>query len=282
MRRLFVIRRCLWPPHPGPLSHGEGAGVRGPRARLPLPLALLLVPFSVVGSFLGANAVLEIEPSIIKSLIIAVMAAMTLYVLFRKTFGRENRFEGLTSGPAAASAALALAIGFYDGFLGPGTGSFLLFAFVGVQGFDFVRAAGHVVYTPTLTGLGERSHLLSGEIDFQTHVKDIVNVFLWEDLRQVVLVGHSYAGWVITQAVEEIEDRVRAIVYLDAFLPDHGDRGYDFLNEQKKAAFDEARERIVLFGMEDPVAESDALTMLVVEHPALAKVLSAVPYSRNS
>ncbi|WP_196259143.1 alpha/beta fold hydrolase [Pelagibacterium limicola] len=108
---------------------------------------------------------------------------------------------------------------------------------------DKLRADGHSVYSLTLTGLGERSHLMSGEIDLQTHVNDVVNVFLWEDLHDVVLVGHSYAGWVITQAIEEIEGRVRAIVYLDAFLPDHGDRGYDFLNEQQKAAFDEARAR---------------------------------------
>jgi uncharacterized protein len=108
-----------------------------------LPLVLLLIPLSVVGSFLGANTILQLDPGLVKSLVLLVMAAMTVYVLVRRTFGRENRFEGLRTGPVLLSAALALAIGFYDGFLGPGTGSFLLFAFVGVQRFDFVRAAGH-------------------------------------------------------------------------------------------------------------------------------------------
>lgn len=108
-----------------------------------LPLVLLLIPLSVAGSFVGANTVLQVDPTIIKSLVVIVMAGMTVYVVFRRTFGRENRFTGLTVRPLVLSGFLALAIGFYDGFLGPGTGSFLLFAFVGIQGFDFVRAAGH-------------------------------------------------------------------------------------------------------------------------------------------
>lgn len=106
-----------------------------------------------------------------------------------------------------------------------------------------LRGDGHLVFTPTLTGLGERSHLISADITLETHVTDIVNLFLWEDLRDVTLVGHSYAGWVITAAIEKLEDRVSSIVYLDAFLPDHGDCGYDFLNEQQKAAFDDARSK---------------------------------------
>ncbi|MEA2679624.1 MAG: hypothetical protein QOK03_1346 [Candidatus Binataceae bacterium] len=61
-----------------------------------------------------------------------------------------------------------------------------------------LRNAGHEVYTPTLTGLGERSHLMSPTIDLATHVKDIVNVLRWEELSDVVLAGHSYGGMVIT------------------------------------------------------------------------------------
>lgn len=106
---------------------------------------------------------------------------------------------------------------------------------------DRLIKQGHRVFTPTLTGLGERSHLMSADITLETHINDVVNVFLWEDLRDVTLVGHSYAGWVITAAVERLQDRVAAMVYLDAFLPQDGDCGYDFLNEQQKAAFDEAR-----------------------------------------
>lgn len=108
---------------------------------------------------------------------------------------------------------------------------------------DRLEAAGHRVFNPTLTGLGERSHLMRGDITLQTHIDDVVNVFRWEDLSDAVLVGHSYAGWVISGAVEALEDRVSAIAYLDAFLPDHGQRGVDFLNEQQTAAFREAQER---------------------------------------
>lgn len=113
------------------------AGVVVPR------LVLVLIPFSVAGSWLGATAVLQIDPDLVRGLVIVVMVAMTLYVLLRRTFGRTNRFQGVRPGPLVASAALALAIGFYDGFLGPGTGTFLIFAFVAAQGFDFVHAAGH-------------------------------------------------------------------------------------------------------------------------------------------
>lgn len=108
-----------------------------------LKLALGLIPFAVLGSFLGATAVLQIEGRYVKALVMAVMVLMTVYVLVRKQFGHENRFESITPAAFALSAAFCLLIGFYDGFLGPGTGSMLLFVFLGVQGFDFVRAAGH-------------------------------------------------------------------------------------------------------------------------------------------
>jgi pimeloyl-ACP methyl ester carboxylesterase len=108
---------------------------------------------------------------------------------------------------------------------------------------DLLSAKGHRVFTPTLTGLGERSHLMSGAISLQTHILDVVNLFRWEDLRNAVLVGHSYAGWVVSGAVEQLDDRVDALVYLDAFLPDDGQRGFDFLNDQQQAAFREAQAR---------------------------------------
>ncbi len=108
---------------------------------------------------------------------------------------------------------------------------------------DRLQAKGHEVFTPTLTGLGERSHLMSSGITLQTHIDDVVNTFLWEDLSDVVLVGHSYAGWVVTGAMEYLSDRVSAIVYLDAFLPDDGQRGLDFLNEAQTIAFQEAQSR---------------------------------------
>src|SRR5713226_6601021 len=85
---------------------------------------------------------------------------------------------------------------------------------------DILERKGHKVFTPTLTGLGERSHLMSRDINLDTHIADVVNVFKWEDLKDAVLVGHSYAGWVISGVVEQVLPRVRSIVFLDAFMPE--------------------------------------------------------------
>ncbi len=92
---------------------------------------------------------------------------------------------------------------------------------------DILERQGHKVFTPTLTGLGERSHLMSRDINLDTHITDIVNVFKWEDLKGAVLVGHSYGGWVISGAVEKVLPRVASIVFLDAYMPDDGTRGLD-------------------------------------------------------
>jgi len=85
-----------------------------------------------------------------------------------------------------------------------------------------LRQAGHTVYTPTLTGLGERAHLISPDIGLNTHINDIVGVFTYEDLRDVILVGHSYGGAVVTGAAERIPERIRQLVYLDALIPEDG------------------------------------------------------------
>jgi pimeloyl-ACP methyl ester carboxylesterase len=88
---------------------------------------------------------------------------------------------------------------------------------------DLLESQGHKVFAPTLTGLGDRSHLLSEYVDLTTHIMDAVNLFKWEDLQNVVLCGHSYAGYVISGAVEHVGSRVSSIVYLDAFYPANGD-----------------------------------------------------------
>lgn len=79
---------------------------------------------------------------------------------------------------------------------------------------------GHDVHTPTLTGLGERSHLLSDDITPDTHAMDIVNTIRWRDLNDVILLGHSYGGTVITGAAGHVPNAIRALVYLDAFAPE--------------------------------------------------------------
>lgn len=85
-----------------------------------------------------------------------------------------------------------------------------------------LRQAGHTVHTPTLTGLGERSHLLDQTIGLGHHVQDIVATFEFEDIHDAVLVAHSYGGMVVAGALEQIGDRVRRVVYLDAHLPGPG------------------------------------------------------------
>lgn len=85
-----------------------------------------------------------------------------------------------------------------------------------------LRSAGHEVYTPTLTGLGERAHLLSADVDLDMHIRDVVAVLQFEDLDDVILVGHSYGGMVITGAADRASDRVGRLVYLDAATPVQG------------------------------------------------------------
>jgi pimeloyl-ACP methyl ester carboxylesterase len=85
-----------------------------------------------------------------------------------------------------------------------------------------LRAEGHAVLTPTLTGLGERAHLLDGRVDLEQHVADVAAVLRFEDLRDVILVGHSYGGMVITGVADREPDRVGRLVFLDAATPVNG------------------------------------------------------------
>jgi pimeloyl-ACP methyl ester carboxylesterase len=87
---------------------------------------------------------------------------------------------------------------------------------------DRLAARGHRVFAPTMTGLGERSHLADREIGLGTHVEDIVNLIRWEELEGVVLVGHSYGGMVISGVAERVEHAIASIVFLDAFVPEDG------------------------------------------------------------
>jgi pimeloyl-ACP methyl ester carboxylesterase len=87
---------------------------------------------------------------------------------------------------------------------------------------NFLSDDGHTVYRVTLTGLGERMHLNSPEIDLETHVNDVVNVILFEDLSDVVLTGHSYGGMVITGVMDRVPERIRHVIFLDAAVPDDG------------------------------------------------------------
>lgn len=92
-----------------------------------------------------------------------------------------------------------------------------------------LEAAGHTVHTPTLTGLGERAHLARPDIDLATHVQDVLGVLECEDLREVLLVGHSYGGMVITGVAERVPGRLAHLVYLDAFVPADGQSAFDLV-----------------------------------------------------
>ncbi|MFT7246414.1 MAG: pimeloyl-ACP methyl ester carboxylesterase [Candidatus Azotimanducaceae bacterium] len=100
-------------------------------------------------------------------------------------------------------------------------------AWSGSFGFKHVRrslqAAGHEVFTPSLTGVGERVHLASPQISLSTHIQDVVNQIIYEDLSQIVLLGYSYGGAVVTGSLEHVADRVSHLVYLDAFVPKDGE-----------------------------------------------------------
>jgi len=89
---------------------------------------------------------------------------------------------------------------------------------------DRLEKRGHKVFTPTLTGLGERVHLLTPAVDLDTHVTDVVNLIKYEGLQNIVLAGHSYAGSIVTGVAEQMLPAIASIVFIDAFLPGNGDR----------------------------------------------------------
>ena len=92
-----------------------------------------------------------------------------------------------------------------------------------------LRTRGHLLITPTYTGLGERSHLAHPDIDLETHIADVVGVLECEDLSNVNLIGHSYGGMVATGVADRARSRIAQLIYLDAFVPDDGDSALDLL-----------------------------------------------------
>jgi pimeloyl-ACP methyl ester carboxylesterase len=107
-----------------------------------------------------------------------------------------------------------------------------------------LRAAGHEVYTPTLTGLGERVHLASPAVDLETHVLDVLNVLADEELSGIVLVGFSYSGMVATAVAERAPARLAHLAYVDAFVPEDGQSLFDLAGPEVAARFEAlARER---------------------------------------
>jgi pimeloyl-ACP methyl ester carboxylesterase len=102
-----------------------------------------------------------------------------------------------------------------------------------------MTARGHRLVTPTYTGIGERSHLAHADIDLDTHIADVCGVLQFEELSDVILIGHSYGGMVATGVADRARDRVAKLVYLDAFAPRNGESAFDLLpaavRDQRKA-----------------------------------------------
>ena len=92
-----------------------------------------------------------------------------------------------------------------------------------------LRGKGHMVVTPTLTGVGERFHASSEAITLETHIRDVIGCIEAEELDQIVLCGHSYGGMVITGVADRMAERIDTLVYLDAFVPEHGDSCHGLL-----------------------------------------------------
>lgn len=136
-------------------------------------------------------------------------------------------------------------------------------------------SAGHRVFNPSLTGYGDKAHLLSPEVGLHTHVDDIVRLIIEEDLTDVILVGHSYAGLVISSTANQVPDRIAGLVYLDAMVPEDGESAAD-AQPATRALIDRAVESDVwripplpelpppfgLFGVTDPADIAWLRTML--------------------
>lgn len=129
--------------------------------------------------------------------------------------------------PAAADAVFVLVHGAFAG------------GWVWQDVADRLRAAGHDVYTPTLSGLGERAHLGSPDLGLDTHVRDVVAVMEYEDLDDVVLVAHSYGGFVAVGAASAAPSRVARVVFLDAFVPESGESVADLYDPAVVGALQE-------------------------------------------
>ena len=99
-----------------------------------------------------------------------------------------------------------------------------------------LRAAGHTVFTPTHTGLGERAHLAGQHITLETHVRDVCGCIEAEELTDVILCGHSYGGMVITMVADRLPERIKALAYLDAYVPEHGESMIDQYRKARSPA----------------------------------------------
>ncbi|MBF9073161.1 alpha/beta hydrolase [Streptacidiphilus sp. NEAU-YB345] len=97
-----------------------------------------------------------------------------------------------------------------------------------------LREHGHQAYSVTLTGLGDRAHLMTASVNLDTHIQDVISLLENEQIEDAVLVGHSYAGMVVTGAADRAADRIDALVYVDAFVPGDGDSAWYLTNDAQR------------------------------------------------
>ena len=168
-------------------------------------------------------------------------------------------------------------------------------AWGGAHGFRHVRrllrAAGHEVTTPCLSGIGERVHLASPLVNLSTHVRDVVNHVLYEDLNEIVLVGFSYGGFVVTGALEHIADRIKHLVFLDAFVPKNGETAQQLTRGLGRSVISLGEDWQVAGPSReyDDRAEAEWMTARRTSHPKgcfteavhLAQPLESFPFTRT-
>lgn len=168
-------------------------------------------------------------------------------------------------------------------------------AWGGAHGFRHIRrllsAEGHEVFTPSLTGVGERIHLSSPLIGLGTHIRDVVNHMLYEDLNDIVLVGFSYGGFVVTGALEHIAERVSHLVYLDAFVPGNGETVASHAGREGRDRIELGRDWLITGPARDYDDPAEAAWMdarrtthtqgCFTEPVFLAQPLEAFPFTRT-
>jgi uncharacterized membrane protein YfcA len=131
-------------------------------------LVRYLIPFTIIGAILGVLAALRVPSENLKPLVLALVLVVGIYSLFSKSIGQENNFQGTNTKKIIIGMIFVLVLGFYDGFFGPGTGSFLIFGFIGIYGFDFLNAGGNariINFTSNVTSLVVFA--LQGKVDYK-------------------------------------------------------------------------------------------------------------------
>jgi uncharacterized membrane protein YfcA len=138
-----------------------------------------LIPFTLLGSIVGVTAVLYIDQKFLTPLVLILIMFIGIYTLFSKSLGLEDKFKGLTKKNVLLGILLALSLGFYDGFFGPGTGSFLVFGFINIFGFNFVSSSANarvLNFTSNVTALV--LFALSGKIDYMLGIPVAIAMIL--------------------------------------------------------------------------------------------------------